>query len=440
MELNRLEKIKSKQAIIGIVGLGYVGLPLARAFCHQNIHVVGFDIDQEKIDTIEKNQSYIKHIGDDAIKEMRADGLFNVTTDFGKIADVDVIIICVPTPLSKHREPDLEPVLNTGRSIAPHLQKGQLVVLESSTYPGTTDSELAGVLEQSGLKKDEDFYLAYSPEREDPGNESFSTSTIPKIVGADTPLARDLVAAVYEGVISEVVSVASSRTAEAIKLTENIFRSVNIALVNELKVIFDAMDIDVWDVIDGAATKPFGFMPFYPGPGLGGHCIPIDPFYLTYKAREYEVPTRFIELAGEINTKMPQLVVAKTGQALSLVSEKAFNGSKVLIIGMAYKKNVDDMRESPSLVLTELLEAEGAKVAYHDPYVTVIPHTREHSNLAGRESLELTPETISQADAVLISTNHDGLDYQMLADNSALIIDTRNAMKDFSGKATVVKA
>ncbi|MBL6642330.1 MAG: nucleotide sugar dehydrogenase [PS1 clade bacterium] len=440
MELNRLDKIKSKQAIIGIVGLGYVGLPLARAFCQQNIHVVGFDIDQEKINTIEKNQTYIKHIGDDAIKEMRADGLFNVTTDFAKIADVDVIIICVPTPLSKHREPDLGPVLSTGRSIAPHLQKGQLVVLESSTYPGTTDSELAGVLEQSGLKKDEDFYLAYSPEREDPGNESFSTSTIPKIVGADTPLSRDMVAAVYEGVISEVVSVASSRTAEAIKLTENIFRSVNIALVNELKVIFDAMDIDVWDVIDGAATKPFGFMPFYPGPGLGGHCIPIDPFYLTYKAREYEVPTRFIELAGEINTKMPQLVVAKTGQALSLVSEKALNGSKVLIIGMAYKKNIDDMRESPSLVLTELLEAEGAKVTYHDPFVPTIPKTREHSQLAGRTSVNLTPEILSGVDAVLISTNHDGLDYQMLADWAKLIIDTRNAMKDFSGKATVVKA
>ena len=440
MELNRLEKIKSKQAIIGIVGLGYVGLPLARAFCQQNIHVVGFDIDQEKIDSIEKNQSYIKHIGDDAIKEMRADGLFNVTTDFAKIADVDVIIICVPTPLSKHREPDLGPVLNTGRSIAPHLQKGQLVVLESSTYPGTTDSELAGVLEQSGLKKDEDFYLAYSPEREDPGNETFSTSTIPKIVGADTPLSRDLVAAVYEGVISQVVPVASSRTAEAIKLTENIFRSVNIALVNELKVIFDAMDIDVWDVIDGAATKPFGFMPFYPGPGLGGHCIPIDPFYLTYKAREYDVPTRFIELAGEINTKMPHLVVAKTGKALSLISEKALNGSSILIIGMAYKKNVDDMRESPSLVLTELLEAEGAKVTYHDPFVPTIPKTREHSQLAGRTSVDLTPETLSSVDAVLISTNHDGLDYQMLADNSTLIIDTRNAMKDFSGKATVVKA
>ena len=440
MELNRLDKIKSKQAIIGIVGLGYVGLPLARAFCQQNIHVVGFDIDQEKIETIEKNQSYIKHIGDDAIREMRADGLFNVTTDFAKIADVDVIIICVPTPLSKHREPDLGPVLSTGRSIAPHLQKGQLVVLESSTYPGTTDSELAGVLEQSGLKKDEDFYLAYSPEREDPGNESFSTSTIPKIVGADTPLSRDLVAAVYEGVISEVVSVASSRTAEAIKLTENIFRSVNIALVNELKVIFDAMDIDVWDVIDGAATKPFGFMPFYPGPGLGGHCIPIDPFYLTYKAREYEVPTRFIELAGEINTKMPQLVVSKTAQAMSLVSQKAMNGANVLIIGMSYKKNIDDMRESPSLVLTELLEAEGANVAFHDPFFPIIPQTREHSELAGRKSVGLTPEVITRFDAILISTNHDAVDYGMLAEYGALIVDTRNAMKGISGKAVVVKA
>ena len=438
--MSRLAKIKSKQATIGIVGLGYVGLPLAQAFCQKGVKTVGFDIDQKKIDAIEAGRSYIKHIGDDVIQKMRADKLFEVTTDFAQVADVDVIIICVPTPLSKHREPDLGPVLNTGRSIMPHLQKGQLVILESSTYPGTTDTELAGVLERSGMKKDADFYLAYSPEREDPGNETFSTSTIPKIVGADTQEARDMAVAVYDGVISEVIPVASSRTAEAIKLSENIFRSVNIALVNELKVIFDAMDIDVWDVIDGAATKPFGFMPFYPGPGLGGHCIPIDPFYLTYKAREYDVPTRFIELAGEINTKMPHLVVAKTGQALSLISQKALNGSNILIIGMAYKKNVDDMRESPSLVLTELLEAEGAEVAYHDPFVTVIPPTREHSNLAGRESLELTPETISQADAVLISTNHDGLDYQMLADNATLIIDTRNAMKDFPGKAVVVKA
>ena len=438
--MSRLEKIKSKQATIGIVGLGYVGLPLARAFCHQKIHVVGFDIDQEKIDTIEKNQSYIKHIGDDAIKEMRADGLLSVTNDFSKIADVDVIIICVPTPLSKHREPDLGPVLDTGKSIFPHLQKGQMVILESSTYPGTTDTELASVLEQSGLKKDLDFFLAYSPEREDPGNQNFSTSTISKIVGADTPEAREMASAVYEGVISQIVPVSSSRTAEAIKLTENIFRSVNIAMVNELKVVFDAMDIDVWDVIDGAATKPFGFMPFYPGPGLGGHCIPIDPFYLTYKAREYGVPTRFIELAGEINTKMPQLVVSKTAQAMSLLSQKALNGSRVLIIGMAYKKNVDDMRESPSLVLTELLEAEGAEVVYHDPFFPTIPVTREHSQLAGRTSLDLRPEILSSVDAVIISTNHDGIDYQMMADHATLVVDTRNAMKDISGKAIVVKA
>lgn len=422
------------------MGLGYVGLPLAWAFCRQGVKTVGFDIDQKKIDKIEAGRSYIKHIGDDVIQKMRADELFDVTTDFAQIADVDVIIICVPTPLSKHREPDLGPVLNTGKTIMPHLQKGQLVILESSTYPGTTDTELAGVLAQSGLKKDEDFYLAYSPEREDPGNQTFSTSTIPKIVGADTPLARDMAVAVYEGVISEVIPVSSSRTAEAIKLTENIFRSVNIALVNELKVVFDAMDIDVWDVIDGAATKPFGFMPFYPGPGLGGHCIPIDPFYLTYKAREYGVPTRFIELAGEINTKMPHLVVTKTVQALSLILEKALNGSRILIIGMAYKKNVDDMRESPSLVLTELLEAEGAMVAYHDPFVAVIPHTREHSELAGRKGVDLTPGAVAGFDAVLISTEHDGIDYQMLADHAGLIIDTRNAMKDISGQAVVVKA
>ena len=438
--MSRLEKIKLKQGVIGIIGLGYVGLPLAQAFCQHGIKVIGFDIDQEKIDLIEQGKSYIKHISDEVVRVMRSDGLFDVTSDFQKLAEVDVIIICVPTPLSKHREPDLGPVLGTGKSIMPHLQKGQLVILESSTYPGTTDTELASVLEKSGLKKDEDFYLAYSPEREDPGNETFSTSTIPKIVGADTLEARELVAAVYEGVISNVVPVSSSRTAEAIKLTENIFRSVNIALVNELKLIFDAMDIDVWDVIDGAATKPFGFMPFYPGPGLGGHCIPIDPFYLTFKAREYDVPTRFIELAGEINNKMPQSVVGKTAQALSLISQKALNGAKILIIGMAYKKNVDDMRESPSLVLTELFESEGAHVAYHDPLVPIIPHTREHDELAGRESVDLAPEIVSGFDVVLISTNHDGLDYQLLADDAKIIVDTRNAMKEFQGQAVVVKA
>lgn len=435
-----LDKIKTKNALIGIVGLGYVGLPLALAFGSKNFRVIGFDIDDAVIKSIEAGKSYIKHIRDEEIVRIQADAGFEATNNFSRVSEVDVIIICVPTPLSKNREPDLAPVLNTGISLVPYLQKGQLVVLESSTYPGTTDTELSTVLERSGLKKDQDFFLAYSPEREDPGNESFCTSNIPKIIGADTPEARELAAAVYEGVISEVIPVDSSRTAEAIKLTENIFRSVNIALVNELKVIFDAMDIDVWDVIDGAATKPFGFMPFYPGPGLGGHCIPIDPFYLTFKAREYDVPTRFIELAGEINTKMPQLVVSKTAQALSINAKKALNGSKILIVGLAYKKNVDDMRESPSLVLTELFETQGASVDYHDPYLPEIPHSREHDALAGRKSIDLSPETISEFDAVLISTNHDGLDYQMLANESKLIIDTRNAMKGISGGALVVKA
>ena len=438
--MSRLKKIELKKATIGIVGLGYVGLPLAHAFCRQGIKVVGFDIDQEKIVLINKGRSYIKHISDDVIQIMLSDKLLDVTTDFSKIKEVDAIVICVPTPLSKHREPDLGPVLNTGKVISQYLQKGQLVVLESSTYPGTTDTDLASVLEQSGLQKDEDFFLAYSPEREDPGNEVFSTSTIPKIVGADSDDARRMAVKLYEGVIENVIPVESSRTAEAIKLTENIFRSVNIALVNELKVIYDAMDIDVWDVINGAATKPFGFMPFYPGPGLGGHCIPIDPFYLTYKAREYDVPTRFIELAGEINTNMPRLVVSKMAEALSMHAEKSVNGAKILIIGMAYKKNVDDMRESPSLVLTELLEASGALVDYHDTFVPVIPHTREHDELAGRESIVLTAENVASYDAVLISTDHDDVDYHMIANKASLVVDTRNAMSGLSATAKIIKA
>ena len=440
MSSETLKKLEAKQGMVGIVGLGYVGLPLARAFCAKNINIVGFDIDELKIDELNDGKSYIKHIPDSDIAAMRKADLFAATSDFSEIAKMDAIIICVPTPLSKHREPDLGPVLSTGASIAPHLQKGQLVVLESSTYPGTTDEELAAVLETSGLKKDEDFFLAYSPEREDPGNANYETSTIPKIVGADTQMARDMAVALYEGVISALVPVASSRTAEAIKLTENIFRSVNVALVNELKVIFDAMDIDVWDVIDGASTKPFGYMPFYPGPGLGGHCIPIDPFYLSYKAREFDLTARFIELAGEINTFMPQYVVSRTAQALSKHEKQALNGAKILLVGMAYKKNVDDMRESPSLVLTELLEAEGAEVSYFDPYVPVIPPSREHSELAGRRSIELDETQLAAFDCALISTDHDDVDYQFLADHAPLIVDTRNAMKDVSGKAVIVKA
>lgn len=433
-------RMSSKEALIGIIGLGYVGLPLAEAFCAKGTKVMGFDLDHEKINLLSKNKSYIKHISDQVISSMRSAKLFEATDDFSLLEKVDAIIICVPTPLSKYREPDLGPVLNTGKTISPYLKKGQLVVLESSTYPGTTDEELSAVLSQSGLKKDIDYFLAYSPEREDPGNENFGTASIPKIIGADTKESRDMAVALYEGVISKVIPVSSSRTAEAIKLTENIFRSVNIALVNELKVIFDAMDIDIWDVIDGAATKPFGYMPFYPGPGLGGHCIPIDPFYLTYKAREFDVPTRFIELAGEINTNMPRLVVAKLAEALSIYSHKSLNGSKILIIGMAYKKNVDDMRESPSLILTELLELQGAKVDYHDTYVPIIPHTRAHDALASRESITLTPKNVSDYDVVLISTDHDDIDYKMIGDEASLIVDTRNALGNIVTKAKVVKA
>ncbi|NCG10904.1 MAG: nucleotide sugar dehydrogenase [Alphaproteobacteria bacterium] len=438
--MDRLQKIKSREALIGIIGLGYVGVPLAVAFNKKDIKVLGFDIAQDKVDSLMSGKSYIRHIRDDVIADALNKNLFRATTNLSEIANVDAVIICVPTPLTKNREPDLKPVLNTGQSIAPYLQAGQVIVLESSTYPGTTDEELATVLEESGLKANQDFYLAYSPEREDPGNKDYSTSSIPKIVGADTLEAREIASALYEGVVSKVVTVSSARTAEAIKLTENIFRSVNIALVNELKVIFDAMDIDVWDVIDGAATKPFGFMPFYPGPGLGGHCIPIDPFYLTYKAREYGIATRFVELAGEINTNMPQYILSKVAEALSKNSQKAINGSKVLIIGMAYKKDVDDMRESPSLTLTEMLEARGATVDYHDSYVPVIPETREHADLAGRESVELRADSIINYDAVLISTNHTDIDYQLLADSAALILDTRNAMNGFVGNAEIVKA
>lgn len=346
-------------------------------------------------------------------------------------------MICVPTPLKNGREPDLGPVLSTGKAIAAHLQKGQLVVLESSTYPGTTDTELAGVLETSGLTANEDFYLAYSPEREDPGNADFSSSIIPKLVGADTPEALALSVALYEDVISEIIPVSSARAAEAAKLTENTFRAVNIAMVNELKVIFEKMDIDVWDVIDAAATKPFGFMPFYPGPGLGGYCIPIDPFYLTWKARQHGIETRFIELAGEINTDMPRHVISRLEAALA-EDDKPLAGAKIFMLGIAYKKNVDDMRESPALVLLEMLEAVGAEVVFHDPHVPVIPMTREHSDLAGRVSV--SADAASDADAVLIVTDHDNVDYRRLAGNAELIIDTRNVMRGVTGPARVVKA
>lgn len=432
-----LDRLKNNKAHIGVIGLGYVGLPLSIAFVSAGNKVTGFDIDVEKAEKLNAGQTYINHIGSESVREMLETGRFSASSDFKALEEVDAIIICVPTPLKNDREPDLGPILDTGETISKHLKAGQLVVLESSTYPGTTDTELAGVLEKSGLKANIDFHLAYSPEREDPGNLDFGTSRIPKLVGADTPEALALSTALYEGVISEVVPVASARAAEAAKLTENTFRAVNIAMVNELKVIFDKMDIDVWDVINAAATKPFGFMPFYPGPGLGGHCIPIDPFYLTWKARQHGVETRFIELAGEINTNMPNYVVQRLEEGLAK-QDKKLVGAEILLIGIAYKKNIDDMRESPALVLIELLEEAGAQVAFHDPHVPIIPMTREHSGLAGRKSSDL--DMASSVDAVLIVTDHDEINYGFLASEAALIIDTRNAMRNSTDRDNIVKA
>lgn len=432
-----LDRLKNNKAHIGVIGLGYVGLPLSIAFVSAGNKVTGFDIDVEKAEKLNAGQTYINHIGSESVREMLETGRFSASSDFKALEEVDAIIICVPTPLKNDREPDLGPILDTGETISKHLKAGQLVVLESSTYPGTTDTELAGVLEKSGLQANIDFHLAYSPEREDPGNLDFGTSRIPKLVGADTPEALALSTALYEGVISEVVPVASARAAEAAKLTENTFRAVNIAMVNELKVIFDKMDIDVWDVINAAATKPFGFMPFYPGPGLGGHCIPIDPFYLTWKARQHGVETRFIELAGEINTNMPNYVVQRLEEGLAK-QDKKLAGAEILLIGIAYKKNIDDMRESPALVLIELLEQAGAQVAFHDPHVPIIPMTREHSGLAGRKSSDL--DMASSVDAVLIVTDHDEINYGFLASEAALIIDTRNAMRNSTDRGNIVKA
>lgn len=423
-------KIDQKKALICIVGLGYVGLPLALSFHKGGFPILGLDINTDLNDDLMAGKSRIHYIDNSRIAAMVDSGRFHATSDFASASDVDALLICVPTPLNKYREPDLSYVEATARAIGPNIRKGQLIVLESTTYPGTTKELLANILEkESGLKADVDFFVAYSPEREDPANESYSTATIPKVVGSSTPEGLEIVSALYETVITKVVRVSSPEVAEAVKLTENIFRAVNIALVNELKVIYDKMGIDVWEVIDAAATKPFGFMPFYPGPGLGGHCIPIDPFYLTWKAREYGMHTRFIELAGEINKNMPQYVVDRVADALNSV-RKTINGSKILLVGVAYKKNVDDMRESPSLELFEMLEARGGQVTYFDSYIPVIPPTREHKSLAGRKSFTYDAEKLGEFDVILIATDHDSVDWQEMAQNGQLIIDTRNAMRD----------
>ncbi len=432
-----LRKISDRTATIGVVGMGYVGLPLAVAAWRAGFRVVGFDVDPSKISALMEGKSYIGRVSDDLISEMLASGRFSVTLSFDDAQICDVITICVPTPLNKHREPDLSFVLDTTRQLAKTLRQGQLITLESTTYPGTTRSEMRPILEATGMKSGVDFFLAFSPEREDPGNPNYHTATIPKVVGGDGEDASKVAEAFYSHVVAKVVPVSSCEVAEAVKLTENIFRSVNIALVNELKVIYDRMGINVWEVIDAAKTKPFGYMPFYPGPGLGGHCIPIDPFYLTWKAREYGVPTRFIELAGEINTQAPYFVIEKLVSALSQHKKKAINGARILMLGIAYKKNVEDTRESPSFVLLEELETRGAKVDFYDPFVPVIPHMREHASMAGRRSVTFDPSAFGEYDAVLVCTDHDNVDYAAIAKACDLVIDTRNAMRSFTHDGVV---
>ena len=423
-----LSAIEARTAHVAVIGLGYVGLPLAITAAGRGFRVTGFDTDPAKGEKLARGESYIEAVAAGTLKEVTASGAFDWTTDFARLAEVDVIVICVPTPLTRYREPDLSYVENTGRTIAAHMTPGTLVVLESTTFPGTTDEVLTPILEEGGLTAGKDFWSAFSPEREDPGNASYRTATIPKIVAGDGAEAGALALAFYSAIVDKAVPVSSTRVAEAVKITENVFRAVNIALVNELKLIYERMGIDVWEVIDGAATKPFGFMPFYPGPGLGGHCIPIDPFYLTWKAREVEHSTRFIELAGEINVNMPRHVVGRVREVLDRQAGKALSRSKVLVIGAAYKKNVSDVRESPSMRLMELLVEEGAGVDFHDPHVPEIPDMRDYPQFWWRKSVAAHEIAGGGYDAVLIATDHDAVDYAALVGLGIPVIDTRNAI------------
>ncbi|MBW2485665.1 MAG: nucleotide sugar dehydrogenase [Deltaproteobacteria bacterium] len=434
--LTELEtKIRQKEYLLGVIGLGYVGLPLSLTFLRKDIPVLGFDVDPKKISKIEGGISYIKHIPSDDLAGFVQQGKFAATADFSRLNEPDVILMCVPTPLTQNREPDMQFIEKTAQASAAVLRPGQLIILESTTYPGTTVELLQPILETSGLRAGGDFALAYSPEREDPGNTRYSTANIPKVVGGIDDMSTALAAAFYRTGLQSVVEVSSPQTAEMSKLLENIFRSVNIALVNELKILCHRMGIDVWEVIKASSTKPFGFMPFYPGPGLGGHCIPIDPFYLTSKAREYDFPTKFIELAGEVNTAMPYYIVQRVMEALNS-RKKSINGSKILLLGMAYKKDVDDPRESPSFKLMELLQEKGAEVHYNDPYIPVLSRMRKYSfNL---KSADLTAETISSMDCILLATNHSAYDYQFILDHAKLIVDTRNAFNGLRGKAEKV--
>ncbi len=434
-------RLAARSAHVGVIGLGYVGLPLAVATARAGFATTGFDVDPKKPEHLNAGISHIDAVPSEDLAGHVKAGRFQATTDFTRLSQCDVIIICVPTPLSQYREPDLSYICKSGEAIAANLRSGQLIVLESTSYPGTTVDVLKPVLERGGLRSGKEFWLGFSPEREDPGNSKFNTLTIPKVVSGDGQEASRLVEAFYTTVVKKTVPVSSPSVAEAVKITENVFRAVNIALVNELKVIYDAMGIDIWEVIDASATKPFGFMPFYPGPGLGGHCIPIDPFYLTWKSREYGLTARFIELAGEINTAMPRYVISRLEHALDRNQSVSLGSAKILLLGLAYKKNVSDIRESPSFALLELLEHRGTRVDFHDPRVPEIPQTREHAKLAGRKSVSLDSKTIATYNAVLVVTDHDAIDYDMLAQHARLIVDTRNAFgRRGLGGDKVVKA
>lgn len=420
-----IEKINNRTAKVGVIGLGYVGLPLVIEFCKKNFPVTGFDVDDAKVKLLNEGKSYIKHIDEEKIARIK--DTFSPTTDFSLLSEMDCILICLPTPLNEYREPDISYVLNATEIITKHLRKEQLITLESTTYPGTTDEDMLAILNKSGLKAGEDYYLAYSPEREDPNNKDFSTSTIPKVVGGYSAKCLEAAKTLYDAIIVETVPVSSTKVAEATKLLENIYRSVNIALINELKMLFDRMGINVWEVINAAKTKPFGFQPFYPGPGLGGHCIPIDPFYLTWKAREYHFSTRFIELAGEINSNMPYYVIQRISDVLNS-AKKSINGSKLLVLGLAYKKDIDDVRESPSIEIIQLLEERGAQVDYNDPYVPEAPKMRKHN--LNKKSVPYDEKTLADYDCVVILTAHSVYDGDFIAKHARLIVDTRNVISD----------
>jgi UDP-N-acetyl-D-glucosamine dehydrogenase len=423
--MDLLKKIRSKKAHIGIIGLGYVGLPIVIEFCKKGFPVTGFDIDKRKVESLKQGKSYIRYIPHTTIRETLQN--FKPTTDFSNLSKMDCIILCVPTPLNKNREPDMTYVFNSTKSVAQFLRRGQLIVLESTTYPGTTDEDMRAILEDTGLKAGKDFFLAYSPEREDPNNKDFSTSSIPKVVGGYTKKCLTLAVALYDSIVVRTVPVSSTRVAETTKLLENIYRAVNIALVNELKMLCDNMGMDVWEVIEASKTKPFGFQAFYPGPGLGGHCIPIDPFYLTWKAREYECATRFIELAGEINSSMPHYVVERVQLVLN-GQGKALKDSRILILGMAYKKDVDDQRESPSLRIIQLLRERGAHVLYNDPHVPVCRGHRNYPHI-DMKSVNLTETLLRRADVILLLTDHTAYDYSFIEKHAKCIVDTRNAFE-----------